>query len=81
MGEEQAHAFLDAAERDEALRAEIAQARGAGALAALCAIAKEAGFTFTEEDYRAAIVARSGGELSTESLTELMREMAGGQGL
>lgn len=79
MGVEQAHAFLDAVEMDQPLRERIAELRGAGAIRTLCAIAAEAGFVFTEEDYRAAVVARSSGELSDESLEELMREMAGEQ--
>jgi len=81
MSQEKAERFMDAVEMDAALRERVAALTGADAIEKLCAIAHEQGFQFTPEDYRAAVVARSAGELSEESLDELIREMADGQGL
>lgn len=79
MSEAQAHAFLDAVEADEKLRQRIETLRGAKAMRDLCDIAKEAGFSFGEQDYRDAVIARSDGELDDEALADLLREMSEGQ--
>lgn len=76
MSQEQAERFLDHVEGDPGLRARLGALRGKDALAQLVAIAREAGFSFTEGEYRGAVVARSEGELSAESLDALIREIS-----
>jgi len=75
MSEAEAHRFLEEVRRNEVLRQQLEALRGRDALVALAAIAAEAGFDFTEEEYRAAVVAQAEGELSEDAIREVQREM------
>lgn len=75
MSVENALAFLEYLQTRDAVRRRIAQLKGAGALRDLAAIGTEEGFDFTEQEYRAAVVHLSEGELSDEALDQLVRDM------
>ena len=75
MSEANAHAFLEHVRRRPPLQKCIAALKGRSALRDLVTIAAQEGFEFSEEDYRAAIVTCSQGELSPESLDQLTRDM------
>jgi predicted ribosomally synthesized peptide with nif11-like leader len=74
MSTQQAHAFMKHARRNPDLRKRIEALEGADAIREMAAIAEEYGFHFNENEYREAVVDLSGGELSDESLRELLRQ-------
>jgi len=75
MSVENALRFLAEVRRNKALQDRLQALSGRAALDSLAAIGAEAGFAFTVEDYRSAVVASAGGELSDESLREVLREL------
>lgn len=75
MSIETALKFMECARCDAKIQKQVLALRGAQALQDMVAIAAAHGFEFTEEDYRAAVVASADGELSDEALDELAREM------
>lgn len=75
MSVENALAFLRHLEGQPGLRARIAEFGGRGAVEALCRLAAGEGYTFSEADYRAAVVELAEGELSDAALEETQREM------
>jgi predicted ribosomally synthesized peptide with nif11-like leader len=75
MATEQAHCFMEYARRTPEIQSRIEKLKGASAVRDLVDIAAEAGFAFTEAEYRTAVVEASNGELSDESLDELVRQM------
>lgn len=80
MSIENAHAFLRESQRNAPIRHRIAALKGPGTLKRLVEIAAESGFFFTEDEYRAAIVELAQGELSEESLNEVIEELRGERG-
>jgi predicted ribosomally synthesized peptide with nif11-like leader len=75
MSQQQARAFMEYAQGDEATARRVAALKGRTALQELVAIAGEHGFAFTEEEYRAAVVEAAEGELSDEAIRKTQREM------
>ena len=75
MSVEAAHQFMKHAGETPALRERIGGLKGKGSMAKLVAMAAEAGFLFTEDEYRTAVVESSEGELSKESLAALINEL------
>ena len=75
MSETAAHEFLNRVRSDATLRARVSELTGVGTLDRLVAIAHEAGFEFTQDEYRAAVVTASEGELSEEALDAVIGEM------
>lgn len=75
MSVEKALEFISQVRASKALQSRVHALRGANALADLVRIAAEEGFTFTEADYREAVVQSSGGELTDEALDQLNSEM------
>jgi predicted ribosomally synthesized peptide with nif11-like leader len=67
--------FLDHVGQRPALQARIAAFKGRTAIDGLRAVAAEAGFIFSDEDYRAAITHLAAGELSDEAIREVQREL------
>ena len=74
MSETEAKAFIARVGEHAALRAEVDALRGGDVLQRLVKLGAENGFQFTEEDYRQAVVSLADGELSEESLDEVLRE-------
>jgi predicted ribosomally synthesized peptide with nif11-like leader len=75
MSVEHAHAFMAHARKSPELGLRIEALKGAQALDDLAVIAKEAGFEFTVEEYRAAVVDAADGELSDAALDQLARDL------
>ncbi len=75
MPKDEANAFIDHVRTDPPLQARINALKGADAIGKMASIALEAGYQFSEEEYRAAVVERAAGELSEESLEEVRREL------
>lgn len=80
MSIENAHAFLKESQQNATIRHQLAGLKGIGTLKRLTEIAATAGFFFTEDEYRAAIVELAEGELSEESLNEVIEELRGERG-
>lgn len=78
MSIENALAFLTEAEKNRTLRMQLAGLKGAGTLKRLVIIAAEAGFYFTEDEYRMAVAEAAQGELSEDSLNAVIKELRGG---
>ena len=78
MSREAALQFIARAGADSALGKRLAGLKGRTAIEALCAIAAEQGYSFNEEDYRAAVVALAEGELDEEALEEVRRQLGVG---
>lgn len=78
MSIENAVAFLAEAEKNRALRMRLGELKGTGTLKRLVVIAAEAGFFFTEDEYRMAVVEAAQGELLEESLNAVIKELRGG---
>ena len=74
MSQAEAEQFIGQIGASEALQGEVALLQGKGALSKLVRLGADHGLTFTEEEYRAAVVAMTDGALSDESLDELLRE-------
>lgn len=74
MSIENAHAFLAEVPRNARLRAQVKPLRGAGALARLVEIAGEAGFAFSEAEYRAAVAELAEGQLSDAAINATIDE-------
>jgi len=66
--------FLKKAPLDLNLRKRLAACSGRDAIAQLTAIAAEAGYAFSEEDYREAVRLLAEGELDQPALDQVMRE-------
>ena len=67
--------FMQFARANREVQERVLALRGSKALLEMAAIAREHGFDFTEAEYRAAVVASAGGELSDEALSQLTQEM------
>ena len=74
MSVSDALAFISAVGESVALQEQINQLRGRRVLEQLVELGRERGFNFTEEEYRDAVVSMAEGELSDESLDEVLRE-------
>ena len=74
MSQEEAVRFIAFVGESPELQAEIDSYKGAGVLKRLAALAGRHGFTFSEEEYRAAVVQLAEGDLSEEALDEVLRE-------
>lgn len=74
MSVEQALEFLQQAPQDLALRKRLADCTGREAIAQLTRIASEAGYVFSQDDYREAVRLLAEGELDQAALDEVMRE-------
>lgn len=74
MSEDVAIAFIAHVEKTPDLQVAIEGLRGPGVLKQLVALAAAQGYTFTEEEYRLAVVQLADGALSEESLDEVLRE-------
>lgn len=75
MSVENALAFLDESQKNAALRSRIAALKGPGTLKRMTIVAAEAGFYFTEDEYRMAVVELAQGELSEESLNSVLKDL------
>ncbi len=75
MPEQDALNFIVHVRRSPDLRKRVDALKGAAAVRDLAALAEKEGFYFTEQEYRAAVVTLSRGELSDEALDALIREM------
>ena len=75
MSQQLAKAFIEQAQGDPAIGRRLAALKGRTALQELLAIAREYGFVFTDEDYRAAVVEAAEGELSDDEIRKTQREM------
>lgn len=80
MSIERALEFIAHTAGDSALQARLARLKGRSALADLCAIAAEAGYAFTEESYRAAVVTLAEGQLDDAAIREVQAELGMGEG-
>jgi predicted ribosomally synthesized peptide with nif11-like leader len=75
MSRERALEFLACAATQPELQARLGALKGRTALDDLRGIAREAGFDFSEEDYRTAIVALAEGELDDEAIENVQRDL------
>ena len=74
MSVERALEFLQRAPQDAVLQERLSACSGRGAIAQLTAIAADAGYVFSEDDYREAVRIAASGELDQAALDEVMRE-------
>lgn len=74
MSEADATRFIEKIGTSPQLQEAVNALEGAGVLRRMVALGAEHGFEFTEEDYRAAVVALADGALSDEALDEVLRE-------
>lgn len=74
MSSSNALAFIAAVGNSPELQIRINALRGRSVLEQLVEIGEELGHSFTVEDYREAVVSLADGELSEESLDEVLRE-------
>lgn len=74
MSNSDALSFIAAVGESPELQEQINQLRGRHVLEQLVEIGKEQGFHFTVDEYRDAVVSLAQGELSDESLDEVLRE-------
>lgn len=74
MPRSDALAFIAAVGKSPELQARLGRMRGREALEQLVEVGKEVGYVFTVEEYREAVVSLAEGELSDESLDEVLRE-------
>jgi predicted ribosomally synthesized peptide with nif11-like leader len=74
MSVAQATAFIEYVGASPALQREIDGYSGPGVLKRLVDLGARTGFSFTEEDYRNAVIELADGELSDESLDAVLRE-------
>lgn len=75
MSVDNALKFLALTRRSPELRRRLSEFKGREALAGLVALAGERGFSFSEEDYRQAVVRSAAGELDTDALNGVLDEM------
>jgi len=66
--------FLKQAPQDQGLRERLEACSGREAIAQLTRIASEAGYVFSQDDYREAVRLLAEGELDQAALDEVMRE-------
>jgi predicted ribosomally synthesized peptide with nif11-like leader len=66
--------FITAVGESAALQEQINQLRGRSVLEQLVELGRERGYHFSVDEYRDAVVSMAGGELSDESLDEVLRE-------
>ena len=74
MSRSDALAFIAAVGQSSELQARIDALRGRSVLEQLAEIGLALGYEFTVDEYRDAVVSMAGGELSDESLDEVLRE-------
>lgn len=74
MSRSDALAFIAAVGQSPEFQARINTLRGRGVLDQLVEMGRELGYEFTVDEYREAVVAMADGELSDESLDEVLRE-------
>jgi len=79
MSVENALAFLQLAEREQSLRAEIGALKGRAAIDGLVVLGAQRGLHFTVEEYRSAVVALANGELDDEALAAVLEEVGLGK--
>lgn len=75
MSVENALAFLAETQKNAVLRARVAELKGPGSLKRMADLAAHAGFMFTEDEYRMAVVELAQGELSEESLNSVLKDL------
>jgi predicted ribosomally synthesized peptide with nif11-like leader len=75
MSVENAIAFLGETEKNAALRKRVAELKGQGSLKRMAELAAGAGFYFTEDEYRMAVIELAQGELSDESLNSVLKDL------
>jgi len=75
MSVENALKFMEAAAQDPDLRMRVGALSGPDTLSRLAEIAAEAGYSFTEAEYREAVAQTADGELDDEALDEAARQM------
>jgi predicted ribosomally synthesized peptide with nif11-like leader len=66
--------FITAVGESVALQEQLNQLRGRQVLEQIVEIGRERGFDFSVDEYRDAVVSMAAGELSDESLDEVLRE-------
>ncbi len=66
--------FIKAVGESEPLQEQINRLRGRHVLERLVEMGRERGFEFSVDEYRDAVVSMADGELSDESLDEVLRE-------
>lgn len=74
MSRSDALAFIAAVGQSPELQARIDALRGRSVLDQLAVMGRELGYEFTAGEYREAVVSMADGELSDESLDEVLRE-------
>lgn len=74
MPDSDALAFIDAVGQSPELQERLNRMRGRDVLDQLVDVGRELGYQFTVDEYRAAVVTLAEGELSDESLDEVLRE-------
>ena len=74
MSREHAAAFIRKVGKSPQLQAEVNSYHGKGVLKRLVELGAKHGLHFTEREYRDAVVTLAEGDLSEESLNEVMRE-------
>lgn len=74
MSEADATQFIRKIGTSPELQNSVNALQGKGVLSRLVAMGTEHGYDFTEEEYRAAVVALADGALSDEALDEVLRE-------
>ena len=67
-------AFIAAVGQSPELQERLSRMRGRDALDQLVEVGREIGYQFSVEEYREAVVSLAEGELSDESLDEVLRE-------
>jgi len=70
----EALSFIAAVGESPVLQEQINQLRGRDVLERLVELGRERGFDFSVDEYRDAVVSMADGELSDESLEEVLRE-------
>lgn len=74
MPDSDALAFIAAVGQSPELQERLNRMRGRDVLDQLVEVGREIGYQFSAEEYREAVVALAEGELSDESLDEVLRE-------
>lgn len=67
--------FINHVGHSPELRKRVEALKGVHAIRDMAVLAGQEGFRFTEEEYRAAVMVLAEGELSEESLNEVLREL------